>query len=324
MIPNLTKQANFLLAGFTYLRSTLTGNPANNAMPLALGVELTNNCNLKCPECSAGSGLMDRQRGFMDISLYHRLLDEMRSCLLNVNLYFQGEPMLHPDICSFISSSHGVNSVISTNGHFLSEELSYGIIRSGLKKLIVSLDGADQETYSVYRRDGDVEKVIRGINEVSKVRKKLGSSMKIEIQVLVNKFNEHQLPDLKKLAFSVNAKLKLKSMQVLKLSNAGKWMPSDRKFRRYESDGEGYRIRSVLPDRCARMWFNPVVTWDAKVIPCCFDKNADHIMGDLNRNSFRDIWEGPSYRIFRQNVLNNRQIIDICSNCSSGLKGVMT
>ena len=81
-------------------------------------------------------------------------------------------------------------------------------------------------------------------------------------------------------------------------------------------------IRSSLPDRCARLWFNPVITWDGKVLPCCFDKDADHIMGDLNQESFRDIWNGAKYRLFRRILLSDRSSIEICRNCTSGLKGV--
>jgi len=324
MIPNLTKQANLLLSGYTYLRSSVTANTVVAAMPPALGVELTNNCNLKCPECVVGSGQMNRARGFMDISLYRRLLDELGSYLLNVNLYFQGEPLMHPDIFSFISASRGIISVISTNGHFLSEEKSYGIVNSGLKKLIISLDGTDQETYSAYRQNGDINRVLRGIKNVAEAKKALGSTMKIEIQVLVNRLNEHQVSGLKELAGAVGASLRLKSMQVLNVQDAGKWMPEENRFRRYELAGGTYRIRNDFPKRCARMWFNPVVTWDGNVIPCCFDKNADHIMGNLYNNTFRNIWEGEVYRIFRKNVLTNRGSIEICRTCTSGLKGAMT
>jgi radical SAM protein with 4Fe4S-binding SPASM domain len=79
-----------------------------------------------------------------------------------------------------------------------------------------------------------------------------------------------------------------------------------------------------LPDRCPRLWFNPVITWDGKVIPCCFDKNAEYIMGDLKLDSFRDIWDGPKYMIFRKSILSGRSMIEICRNCSSGLRGVIT
>jgi radical SAM protein with 4Fe4S-binding SPASM domain len=69
------------------------------------------------------------------------------------------------------------------------------------------------------------------------------------------------------------------------------------------------------------MWFNPVITWDGKVIPCCFDKDADHIMGDINENSFREIWTGPRYRLFRKSIMTDRKMIDICCNCTSGISG---
>jgi len=86
--------------------------------------------------------------------------------------------------------------------------------------------------------------------------------------------------------------------------------------------GGVYTIKNTLPNRCARLWFNPVITWDGKIIPCCFDKNADHIMGDLNERSFRDIWESSEYSNFRQNILSARNVIEICRNCTSGLRSI--
>ena len=100
-------------------------------------------------------------------------------------------------------------------------------------------------------------------------------------------------------------------------------MPSDYKYRRYNSDLNGLSVKSTLPDRCLRMYLNPVITWDGMVIPCCFDKNADFIMGDLNRESFRTIWKGEKYRSFKNVVLTGRKSIPMCRNCTSGLKGVI-
>jgi radical SAM protein with 4Fe4S-binding SPASM domain len=66
-----------------------------------------------------------------------------------------------------------------------------------------------------------------------------------------------------------------------------------------------------------------VVSWNGKVLPCCFDKDAEYVMGDLNEDTFRDIWTGPKYRIFRKSVLTERRLNDICLNCTSGLRGVI-
>ena len=57
-----------------------------------------------------------------------------------------------------------------------------------------------------------------------------------------------------------------------------------------------------------RFWFNPVITWDGKVVPCCFDKDAEYVMGDLNQDSFREIWNGTKYRIFRKSILSGDMI----------------
>jgi radical SAM protein with 4Fe4S-binding SPASM domain len=322
MIKGLVKPVNFLLAGFSFLKSSASKRVSVHGMPAAIGIELTNNCNLHCPECASGSGTMNREHGFMNIELFYRVITELRPYLYNINLFFQGEPLLHPDFSSFIISSGTIRTVISTNGHFLSGENSEKIVRSGLSKLIISLDGLDQDTYSKYRIGGRIETVMDGIRNISNARQKHNSSLKIEIQMLVNKLNEYQIPLMKKLAAVNNVSLKLKSMQIISKDSFEKWLPVNGKLSRYHFRNGKYELKSTLPDRCARLWLNPVVTWDGKVLPCCFDKNADHIMGDLNLESFSEIWTGSKYRLFRRVLLSDRSTIEICRNCTSGMNRV--
>ncbi len=322
MIRSLIKPSNFVLAVYSYLASSVTGRPDMNGMPLAVGVELTNNCNLKCPECSSGSGQMTRERGYLNPELFKRVMKELKPYLFNMNLYFQGEPMLHPGFFSFLEYSIGTHTTVSTNGHFLSEVSCEKIVKSGLDKLIISLDGIDQETYSQYRINGNIDVVKTGIERISEARSLSGSPLKIEIQFLVNILNEKQIPRVKELAKKNKAALRLKSMQITEKKDVEKWLPINGRFSRYKLKNGEYIIKNSFPNRCARLWFNPVITWDGKVIPCCFDKDAEHVMGDLNQDSFRDIWNGPKYRIFRKSILSGRHMIDICRNCTSGLIGV--
>jgi radical SAM protein with 4Fe4S-binding SPASM domain len=322
MIESLIKPVNLFEAGYSYIKASVTGKADIKGMPVSISAELTNNCNLQCPDCTSGSGLMRRKRGFMDLELFKKVMKELNPFLYNVNLYFQGEPMLHPLFFSFVANCLKPNSVVSTNGHFLSEESSELIVRSGLNRLIVSLDGMDQERYSTYRINGNVKSVIEGLINVTQAKKKHNSSLIIEIQFLVNRFNENQIPEVKQFARSIHASLSLKSMQILDKMKIGSWLPSTRRFSRYKIKGREYTIKNTLPDRCARLWFNPVITWDGKVVPCCFDKDAEYIMGDLNQDSFGEIWNGPKYMIFRKSILTGRHMIEMCRNCTSGLRGV--
>lgn len=319
MTSSVSGYLNLMVSGYSFLKSMITRKAAISGMPVALSVELTNHCNLKCPECLCGSGRMTREKGFMDISLFTRIIDELKPFLLEVSLYFQGESMLHPGLDSFLEKARGIRTTLATNGHFLSPDNAEMLALSGLNKLIVSLDGMDQDSYSLYRVNGNFRTVAEGIGNMSEAVRKHGSRAELVIQFLVNRENEHQIPDVRRFARKMRATLKLKSMQVINEDSHEKWLPSDKKFRRYQLKGNKYTILSNLPDSCRRLWFNPVITWDGKVIPCCFDKDAGHILGDLNENTFREIWTGRAYRLFRQGILDDRKKTAICRNCTSGL-----
>jgi radical SAM protein with 4Fe4S-binding SPASM domain len=63
-----------------------------------------------------------------------------------------------------------------------------------------------------------------------------------------------------------------------------------------------------------------VISWDGLVVPCCFDKDATHHLGDLKNKSFKEIWHNEQYKNFRKQLSVSRKNIDICANCSDGTK----
>ena len=68
------------------------------------------------------------------------------------------------------------------------------------------------------------------------------------------------------------------------------------------------------------MWQSCVITWDGGVVPCCFDKDATHQLGQLQTTDFKKIWSGKRYQNFRGALLKSRSEIDICKNCTEGTK----
>jgi len=73
-----------------------------------------------------------------------------------------------------------------------------------------------------------------------------------------------------------------------------------------------------MDDHCWKMWHSCVVTWDGKVVPCCFDKDAHFVLGDLRNNSFSNVWNGDPYKAFRTSLLVSRSEIEMCRNCTEG------
>ena len=156
------------------------------------------------------------------------------------------------------------------------------------------------------------------IRDSARTVREKGSKVKIELQYLLHRYNEHEVHEAAAFARSVDAIFRIKSIQVLDDERAGDWMPSDARRSRYvKYDGIWKPVRS--PSRgCFRMWTTAIVTVDGDVVPCCYDKYAGHAMGNINYQTFSDIWNGEKYKSFRETAIRSRASIDICSGCPQG------
>jgi radical SAM protein with 4Fe4S-binding SPASM domain len=343
MILLLTRGINLFKIVASYFISRLIKRPVHRGNPLAASIEPINRCNLRCPECPAGTKELTRTSGVMHPELYHSVIDQMLPYLSYLTLYFQGEPYLSEHFFGLIEYARAkrIFVVSSTNGHFLDETAAQRTIQSGLNRLIISLDGADQQSYEAYRRGGDFEKVISGIRMLVNEKKRLKKrTPEIVLQCLVLRSNEHLLDEVRLLAKELGVdKLEFKTAQFNDYENGNPLMPWDPKYSRYQkivTKSQGHRvidsqapdylstrplihyftIKNRLPNSCFRMWSSCVITWDGKVVPCCFDKDAAHELGDLTKQPFREIWQGKPYQIFRKKILKNRKSFGICRNCT--------
>lgn len=252
-------------------------------------------------------------------------MEDVSGHLLYLTFYFQGEPYLNPKFLDMvrIANQYKVYSTTSTNAHFLDDENARKTVESGLNRLIISIDGASQETYESYRIEGDLTKVLEGTENILKWRKKLKSKgPKVVWQFLVVRPNEHEIPRIKRLAKEYGVdKVAFKTAQIYNYKNGSDLIPTIDKYSRYKLNGDGtYTIKNQLENKCWKMWQSCVITWDGQVIPCCFDKDANHSMGNVSVSSFEDIWHSMPYQNFRNALLNGRSEIEICKNCTEGLK----
>jgi len=393
MILFFIRGINLFKITFSYLISRISHRVIHWGNPLAVSIEPTNTCNLRCPECPAGTNDLTRPHGFMKPELFKSIIGQLLPSLSYLTLYFQGEPYLNKYIFNFIAFAESKKIFVasSTNGHFLDELSVKQTIESGLNLLIISIDGADQQSYEAYRQGGDFDKVAAGIRLLVNERKRLKrQNPEIVLQCLLLKSTEQHLAEIRKFGNDLGVdKITFKTAQFNDYENGNPLMPETLKYARYKKIAEikmqnvkckmqnakipghnaetsdpdkinqhintsayqhintspdqhintsphqhintlahqhilpsassprySYVPKNRMPNACFRMWSSCVITWDGKVVPCCFDKDATHVMGDLTKQDFTEIWRNPQYHDFRQNILRKRKSTAICRNCT--------
>jgi radical SAM protein with 4Fe4S-binding SPASM domain len=320
---DLRRAHNAFLLWKSYQRSKFTGRPRIEGLPFSISFEPTTACNLRCPECPSGLRSFSRPTGNLKQDLFRRVIDELAPDLSALTFYFQGEPFINPGFLEMAAyaSDKGLYTSTSTNAHFLDDAKAEATVRSGLSRLIVSIDGTTQKTYSAYRREGSLEKVIAGAERIVEWKKRLKSmTPHVIFQFLVVRPNEHQIPEARALAKRIGVDdLWLKTAQVYDPKEDHPLIPQQQQYSRYRRNSDGsWGVKNKLDDNCWKMWHSCVITWDGRVVPCCFDKDAHHVLGDLQQKSFREIWNSEAYNAFRRTLFQSRSQIEMCRNCSEG------
>ncbi|OQY38353.1 MAG: hypothetical protein B6226_03810 [Candidatus Cloacimonetes bacterium 4572_65] len=302
------------ISNFTH-KSTIWGYPT------AVMIEPTNICNLKCPLCPSGNGTLKRAKGFMSFELFKKVIDEVKDYVTMIILWNQGEPYLNPEFNRMVkyATDAGLFTLVSTN---LNSDIDAdAVVKSGIDSMIVSLDGATQETYNQYRINGQLSKVLSNVEKIVEAKKRLKSSTPIiRWQFLVMKHNEHEIESIKAKAKELEVdQLSFKTIQIYTKEDI-KFLPENPKYRRYNITGSDFEIKFKLENRCRRMWQQPVVNWNGEISICCFDKDIEFPVGNVKDKTLLSIWQGDAFQKMRNAVLKNRKGIEICRNCGEGVK----
>ena len=322
---SLSRVWNLVLLRSSYYLSRSTRKAKQWGLPFSLSIEPTTACNLGCPECPSGLKQFTRPTGKLDLHLHRKMLSQVKNSVFYINYYFQGEPFLHPQFLELIKDAkkERIYTSTSTNGHFIDSKKAAEIIDSGLDRLIISIDGLTQETYENYRVHGELSKVISATKHLLAAKKESGSSTPhLIFQFLAVQPNEHEIPTVFSLGKEMGIdEVRIKTAQLYDFKNGNPLMPHDESYSRYKLQADGtYALKFKTGNHCWRMWSGSVLTWDGKVVPCCFDKDARHVLGSIEQADFKEVWRDQRYQAFRQAILTDRSKISICQNCSEGAK----
>jgi radical SAM protein with 4Fe4S-binding SPASM domain len=322
---NFLRIWNIILLKVSYFTSRFLKKSLHAGMPFSLSIEPTTACNLGCPECPSGLKQFSRPTGKLDLDLHKKILAEVKQYVFYINYYFQGEPFLHPQFIELIKEAkrNKIYTSTSTNAHFIDYKKAEEIVLSGLDRLIISIDGFTQSTYEQYRVHGQLNKVLEATTHLVAAKKELGANTPYLIfQILAVAPNENEIKEVLQLGKDMDVdEVRIKTAQLYDYKNGHPLMPQNESYSRYRKKADGtYVLKYKLGNYCWRMWSGSVFTWDGKLVPCCFDKDAKYQLGDITGESLRSIWKSDTYNKFRKQVFFNRKDIDICQNCSEGSK----
>lgn len=269
--------------------------------PTTFTLETVLGCNLRCPECAVGGGLVKRAYGQMSMNQYLTLAKKIRPHARYIYLHLWGEPLLNKDIFSMVRHSEEfARTNISTNANLLNPTNAKELIISNVTDIIVSIDGVTQPVYETYRRRGNVTKAIRGLVQLAQFNAQRTKPANIIPQFIVFKHNEHEANAFSQLCKEIGLSPSFKA-PYLRPGSALK--PTGHpKLTRISHTDPSIRVNAMRA--CPNARDVVTVLLDGRVVACCYDHNGVTSFGNLYEQNFDDIWNSHKYQDFRSNLLN--------------------
>ena len=281
-------------------------------------------CQLKCPLCSTGTRLNKDGIvgwGYLKFEDFKRLIDS-NPRIRNIELSNWGEIFLNPELKDIIEYAYYKNiNLTAGNGvnlNSVSKDVLECLVKYKFKWMSISLDGATNESYQMYRRGGDLNKVIENIKIINQYKKEYNSVFpKLCWQFVIFGHNEHEIPIAREMAEELG----------MEFNPILSWDPSfspvtDKEFVRRES-GLGVATKEEFEQKnaegyifvCNQLWRSPQINWDGKLLGCCVNTWGD--FGNVFEEGLENCLKSEKY-IYTKKMLIGREKArdDIpCSKC---------
>lgn len=247
-----------------------------NLKPTKVRIEATNKCNLNCVSCYMRADKTGEVKyGYLKAEDFKNFLRKNKY-IKEVELSDNGEIFLNPELVEIMKIAYE-NKVRLTaengvNFNKVDDETLDALAKYKFKKIMIAIDGASQDSYVKYRRNGNFDKVIENIRKLNEYKKKYNSQYpELEWAYIVMSYNENEIPLAKKLANELGMRI------YFKLNWDKSFYPIvNKEFVKQETGLEETSLDEVAEhskilykEMCYQMWHSPQIDWDGSFNGCC-------------------------------------------------------
>jgi len=290
-------------------------------MPINITIEPTNICNLDCPVCETGAGILERKDANMSFAQFKTIIDRIHIHTNTLMFYYMGEPFMNKDAYRMITyaKNMGIPWITTcTNGDPVKPEK---LVECGIDEVSFQIGGMTQETHQIYRVNSKLNKVIDNLRETVRLKKEKNSNIHIECGFIVMSHNEHEIEEFFHVMNEIGVdEANIVNPCVRNIEQGKQFLPADKKRWVYDVDTFNIGILKLKKSKdngCPWIYYSMVVLVNGDVVPCCRDPQGKHVMGNIIEQDLNQIWNGKAFQSFRKTIKNNQSDIDICRLCSS-------
>ncbi len=287
--------------------------------PAIYNIELTNRCPFKCVMC-ARTNNMTRDTGLMEFSLFKKIIDDLVTVnpkfvarRKDLSLHGFGESLVHPEFDKFISYgvSKGLFIGLSMNPLMMTERVRRRIIEAAPSKLLISLDGHDDESFEKVRGIKNAyEKSKENLLLFLELNKETGRKIEIELHMIGFPLNNDSYEKMKDYWSNLD----------------GIDIFTHRDFSTFDGNAEDVNAlvnRDVASEppvterkvTCRKPWWRMTIAWDGTVTPCCLDYDNKLVLGDIKEQTLTEIWNNARMKEMRREFLSGNVTNPLCKNC---------
>ncbi|MDA0050232.1 SPASM domain-containing protein [Brachyspira hyodysenteriae] len=243
-------------------------------------------------------------------------LKEFKNNIKVLRLYKIGEPLVNKNIAKMIryaKDSGKVNFIdMTTNASLLNEKLSLELVESGLNKINISIEGVNSSQYKKYANvDINYDQFVENIKFLHKNKGDLEITIKIPSNYITEEDKKlffETFSDYCDRIFIENLTSVWSNFDINSSSNVLKNI----------EDKTQYGLEVKNKKVCTYLFYSIVINSTGTVSPCCSDWQEKMIIGNVNNQTVREIWNSEKLKELRiQHLTGHRDKNPICVNCGN-------